>query len=58
VSNRYGTLVCDLEGMRPSLSCLIGSQPLLAQQSQISIVARDRGGGYAVAALRARPHAI
>jgi transposase len=30
----------------------------LAQQSQICVVARDRGGGYAVAAQRALPHAI
>jgi transposase len=30
----------------------------LAQQSQICIVARDRGGGYAVATRRAATHAI
>jgi transposase len=30
----------------------------LAQQSQICVVARDRGGGYGVAAQRALPHAI
>ena len=31
---------------------MVGSQP------QISVIARDRGGGYAVAAQRALPHAI
>ena len=33
------------------------AQAWLAEQPQISVVARDRGGGYALAATKALPHA-
>lgn len=61
-NHRYGTLVCDLERRR-TIALLPDREPVTAQawlahQSQICIVARDRGGGYAVAAQRALPHAI
>ena len=61
-NHRYGTLVCDLE-RHATIALLPDREPAtaeawLAQQSQICIVARDRGGGYAVAAQRALPHAI
>jgi transposase len=61
-NHRYGTLVCDLE-RRATVALLPDREPAtaeawLAQQSQICVVARDRGGGYAVAAHRALPHAI
>jgi transposase len=61
-NHRYGTLICDLE-RRATIALLPDREPAtaeawLAQQSQICIVARDRGGGYAVAVQRALPHAI
>ena len=61
-NHRYGTLVCDLE-RHATIALLPNREPAtaeawLAQQSQICVVARDRGGGYAVAAQRALPHAI
>ena len=61
-NHRYGTLICDLE-RRATIALLPDREPAtaeawLAQQSQICVVARDRGGGYAVAAQRALPHAI
>jgi transposase len=61
-NHRYGTLICDLE-RRATIALLPDREPAsaaawLAQQSQICAVARDRGGGYAVAAQRALPHAI
>ena len=61
-NHRYGTLVCDLK-RRATIALLPDREPAtaeawLAQQSQICVVARDRGGGYAVAAQRALPHAI
>jgi transposase len=61
-NHRYGTLVCDLE-RHATIALLLDLEPAtteawLAQQSQICVVARDRGGGYAVVAQRARPHAI
>jgi transposase len=59
-NRRYGTLICDLERRR-TIALLPDREPAtaeawLARQSQICIVARDRGGGYAVAARRALPH--
>jgi transposase len=59
---RYGTLLCDLERRR-TIALLPDREPAtaeawLARQPQISTVARDRGGGYAVAARRALPHAV
>jgi transposase len=61
-NHRYGTLVCDLE-RRATIALLPDREPAtaeawLAQQSQICVVARDRGGGYGVAAQWALPHAI
>ena len=61
-NHRYGTLICDLE--RHATIALLAdresatAEAWLAEQSQICVVARDRGGGYAVAAQRALPHAI
>ena len=56
---RYGTIVCDLERRR-TIALLLDREPVttqawLAGQAQIEIVARDRGGGYALAAARALP---
>jgi transposase len=61
-NHRYGTLICDLERHR-TIALLPDREPATAQawlalQAQICVVARDRGGGYAVAAQRALPHAI
>jgi transposase len=61
-NHRYGTLICDLE-RHATIALLPDREPAtaeawLAEQSQICVVARDRGGGYAVAAQRALPHAI
>lgn len=61
-NHRYGTLLCDLERRR-TIALLPDREPATAQawlagQSQIRLVARDRGGGYAVAAYRALPHAV
>ena len=60
-NQRYGTIICDLERRRP-VSLLPDREPATAQawltgQPQIAIVARDRGGGYAVAAAKALPNA-
>lgn len=61
-NHRYGTLLCDLE-RRKTIALLPDREPAsaeawLARQPQIRIVARDRGGGYAVAAQRALPRAV
>jgi transposase len=61
-NHRYGTLLCDLERRR-TIALLPDREPATAQawlacQPQICVVARDRGGAYAVAAQRALPHAI
>ena len=61
-NRRYGTLLCDLE-RRKTIALLPDREPAtaeawLARQPQIRVVARDRGGGYAVAAQRALPHAV
>jgi transposase len=61
-NQRYGAIICDLERRRPI--CLLPdrepatAQAWLAQQPQIAIVARDRGGGFALAASLALPHAM
>jgi transposase len=61
-NQRYGTIICDLE-RRKTISLLPDREPATAQawfsgQPQINIVARDRGGGYALAAAAALPNAI
>ena len=61
-NHRYGTIICDLERRRP-ISLLPDREPATAQawladQPQIAVVARDRGGAYARAAAKALPHAI
>src|SRR5271169_2385422 len=61
-NQRYGTLVCDLERRR-TIALLPDREPATAEawlsdQPQIEVVARDRGGGYALAAAKALPWAI
>ena len=61
-NHRYGTLLCDLERHK-TIALLPDREPAtaqawLAQQPQVCVVARDRGGGYAVAAQRALPQAM
>jgi transposase len=60
-NQRYGTIICDLERRKP-ISLLSDREPATAQawlsrQPQITTVARDRGGAYALAAAKALPHA-
>jgi transposase len=60
-NQRYGTIICDLE-RRKTIALLPDREPATAQawlsdQQQISIVARDRGGAYALAATKALPEA-
>ncbi|OCJ54092.1 transposase [Agrobacterium rubi] len=60
-NQRYGTIICDLE-RRKTIARLPDREPATAQawlsdQQQISIVARDRGGAYALAAAKALPEA-
>ncbi|WP_221939269.1 transposase [Mycobacterium sp. KBS0706] len=57
----YGTIICDLEP-RKTIALLpdresATAQAWLSDQPQIAVVARDRGGGYAVAAAKALPQA-
>ena len=61
-NRRYGTLICDLERRR-TIALLPDREPATAQawlseQPQIALIARDRGGGYALAAAKALPTAI
>lgn len=59
---RYGTLVCDLERRR--VVTLLPDresgtvETWLAQNLEIAVVARDRGGGYGEAVARALPRAV
>lgn len=58
-NQRYGTLICDLERRR-TIALLpdreqATAEAWLSDQPQISVIARDRGGGYAVAAAKALP---
>ncbi|WP_354199381.1 ISL3 family transposase [Aquamicrobium terrae] len=58
---RYGTIVCDLERRRP-VTLLPDreqgtSRAWLAGHPSVSIVARDRGGGYGEAIAKALPYA-
>jgi transposase len=60
-NQRYGTIICDLERRQP-IRLLPDREPATAWawlkgQPQISIVARDRGGAYALAAAKALPEA-
>jgi transposase len=61
-NQRYGTIICDLE-RRKTIALLPDREPATAQawlsgQPQIAVLARDRGGGYALAAQKALPQAI
>ena len=61
-NHRYGTLICDLE-RRKTIALLPDREPAtpetwLSGQPQIAVVARDRGGGYALAAQKALPNAV
>ena len=57
----YGTIVCDLERRKPVTllpdRALETSRAWLANRPSISIVARDRGGGYGEAIAKGRPEA-
>ena len=60
-NRRYGTIICDLERRR-TIALLPDREPATAQdwlsgQKQIAVVARDRGGSYALATTKALPHA-
>ena len=60
-NQRYGTLICDLERRR-TIALLPDREPATAEvwlsgQPQIAVVARDRGGGYALAVAKALPEA-
>jgi transposase len=59
---RYGTLLCDLE-RRKTIALLPDREPAtveawLRQPPRITMIARDRGGAYALAAQRALPNAV
>jgi transposase len=60
-NHRYGTIVCDLGRRRPVALLAdreqVTAEAWLREQPSISIVARDRGGGYGEAVARALPHA-
>jgi len=60
-NQRYGTILCDLE-RRKTIALLPDREPATTQawlsgQPQITVIARDRGNGYAVAAAKALPKA-
>lgn len=59
---RYGTLVCDLE-QHPLIDLLPDREPAtteawLVAHPEITVVTRDRGGGYGQAATNAAPQAV
>ena len=61
-NQRYGTIICDLERRQP-IRLLPDREPAtaqawLAEQPQVAIIARDRGGAYARAAAKALPKAV
>jgi transposase len=60
-NHRYGTIVVDLERRRPVTLLpdreTATSRAWLADHPSITIVARDRGGGYGEAITKALPHA-
>jgi transposase len=60
-NHRYGTIICDLERRRP-VTLLPDREPAtatawLGRHQEITVVARDRGGGYGEAVTRALPQA-
>jgi transposase len=61
-NHRYGTIICDLERRR--IVALLADREIatvqawLADHPGISVVSRDRGGGYGEVASKALPHAI
>jgi transposase len=61
-NHHYGTIVCDLERRR--IASLLpdreqaSAQAWLADHPEITVVARDRGGGYGEAAAKALPDAV
>ena len=61
-NHRYGTIVCDLERRR--IASLLPdreqatAQAWLANHPEITVVARDRGGGYGDAVAKALPDAV
>ena len=61
-NHRYGTIICDLERRR--IVALLADREIATVQAWltdhpgISVVSRDRGGGYGEAASKALPHAI
>ena len=61
-NHRYASIICNLEKRR--IAALLPDRELATAQAwlvahpAISIVARDRGGGYGEAAARALPHAV
>ena len=61
-NHSYGTIVCDLERRRPVVLLPDREQATtaawLVQHREITVIARDRGGGYGEAAARALPHAV
>lgn len=60
-NHRYGTIVVDLERRRPVTLLpdreTATSRAWLADHPSITVVARDRGGGYGEAITKALPHA-
>ena len=62
IDDRYGTIVCDLERRRVVALLPDREQATaevwLRQHPEVSVVSRDRGGGYGEAIARALPHAI
>src|SRR6202000_525476 len=61
-NHRYASIICNLEKRRVTALLpdreLATAQAWLAAHPTISIVARDRGGGYGEAAAKALPHAV
>jgi transposase len=61
-NHRYGTIICDLE--RRQIVALLADREIATVQAWltdhpgISVVSRDRGGGYGEAASKALPHVV
>jgi len=59
---RYGSIICDLERRRV-VDLLPDREPAtveawLSRHPEITVISRDRGGGYGQAATRAAPQAV